>query len=107
MRAAEGRGVAAAALKIIVKDLVSGGLLSAVSGKGGGYRLVRPAEDYTVGEIIELMEGTLSSVACLAGGSVNCPRAEVCETLPLWEEYDRQKAEERALAAEATEAPAQ
>ena len=76
-------------LEIIVKDLVSGGLLSAVSGKGGGYRLVRPAEDYTVGEIIELMEGTLSSVACLAGGSVNCPRAEVCETLPMWEEYDK------------------
>ena len=76
-------------LEIIVKDLVSGGLLSAVSGKGGGYRLVRPAEDYTVGEIIELMEGPLNTVACLADGAPPCPRADGCETLPLWAEYSK------------------
>ncbi len=76
-------------LEIIVKDLVSGGLLEGTSGKGGGYRLVREPGDYTVGEIIELMEGTLSSVACLADGPANCPRAAVCETLPLWIEYDK------------------
>ena len=76
-------------LEIIVKDMVAGGLLVGASGKGGGYRLVRRPEEYSVGEIIELMEGSLSSVACLAGGSVNCPRAAACETLPLWAEYDR------------------
>ena len=76
-------------LEIIVKELVRGGLLSGVSGKGGGYSLNRKAEDYTVGEIIELMEGSLSSVACLADGAAPCPRAADCETLPLWAEYDR------------------
>ena len=76
-------------LEIIVKDLVKGGMLAGVSGKGGGYRLTRQAEDYTVGEILELMEGSLSPVACLAEGAAVCPRAPHCLTLPLWKEYDQ------------------
>ena len=76
-------------LEIIVKDMVSGGLLVGASGKGGGYKLLRKPEDYTIGEIIELMEGTLATVACLAAGAAPCPRAAVCETLPLWAEYDK------------------
>ena len=74
-------------LEIIVKDLVKSGFLTAVSGKGGGYRLARAPEDYTVGEIIELMEGPLAPVACLADGKVSCPRSENCLTLPMWKEY--------------------
>lgn len=76
-------------LEIIVKDLVNGSLVNGVSGKGGGYRLCRSPEDYTVGEILELTEGSLSSVSCLSLGAEPCPRAADCETLPLWAEYDR------------------
>ena len=76
-------------LEIIVRDMVAGGLLVGASGKGGGYRLCRRPEDYPVGEILELMEGSLATVACLADGAVPCPRAAECETLPLWAEYDR------------------
>ena len=75
-------------LEIIVRDLVSG-LISGVSGKGGGYRLCRRPEEYTVGEIIERMEGSLASVACTNCDAEPCPRAKECETLPLWAEYDR------------------
>lgn len=76
-------------LEIIVKDMVNGGLIVGASGKGGGYRLCRKPAEYTIGEILELMEGTLSSVACLAGKKNDCPRKSGCQTLPLWEEYDR------------------
>ena len=76
-------------LEIIVKDMVAGGLLGAASGKGGGYRLLRKPEEYPLGEIIELMEGSMATVACLAEGAVPCPRASSCQTLPLWAEYDR------------------
>ena len=76
-------------LEIIVRDMVAGGLLTGESGKGGGYKLCREPEDYTVGEILELMEGSLSSVACLAGKTNECPRKSACQTLPMWEEYDR------------------
>ena len=74
-------------LEIIAKDLVSGGLIIGSSGKHGGYMLARKPEEYTLGEIIELMEGTLSPVACLADSEHVCSRKPNCKTLPLWEEY--------------------
>ena len=76
-------------LEIIVKDMVAGGLLIGASGKGGGYRLCRIPEEYTIGEILELMEGTLSPVACLTEEKNDCPRKGACQTLPLWAEYDK------------------
>ena len=75
-------------LEIIVKDMVHGGLLKGTSGKGGGYKLCRPAEDYTVGEILEMMEESLSPVACLADPDYECSRREECQTLPMWNEFD-------------------
>lgn len=76
-------------LEIIVKDMVAGGILLGASGKGGGYKLCRKPEEYTLGEIIELMEGTLSPVACIsAEGTVDCPRKAGCRTLPIWTEFD-------------------
>ncbi len=83
------QGISKKYLEIIVRDMVAGGLLTGASGKGGGYRLCRAPEDYTAGEILELMEGPLAPVACLAGGAAPCPKAAECETLPLWAEYDR------------------
>ena len=76
-------------LEAIAKDMVAGGLISGASGKGGGYHLLRKPEDYTLGEILELMEGSLATVACLQDGAAPCPRATSCQTLPLWAEYDR------------------
>ncbi len=76
-------------LEIIVKDMVAGGLLVGASGKGGGYKLCRKPEEYNIGEILELMEGTLSPVVCLTAESVDCPRRSSCQTLPMWNEFDQ------------------
>lgn len=76
-------------LEIIARDLVAGGLIIGASGKHGGYRLSRKPESYTIGEILMLMEGTLSPVACLADSSYQCDRKAACETLPMWEEFDQ------------------
>ncbi len=76
-------------LEIIVKKMVEGGLVKGSSGKGGGYKLVKKPEKYTVGEILTLMEGTISSVACLADRDYNCPRTKKCQTLPMWKEFDK------------------
>ena len=76
-------------LEIIVKDMVAGGLLVGASGKGGGYKLCRKPEEYSVGEILETMEGKFSSVTCLAGDVNDCPRKTTCHTLPMWTEYDK------------------
>ena len=75
-------------LEIIVRELVSAKLVTGVSGKGGGYKLTRKPDEYSAGEIIEVMEGSLSPVACLACEVNDCPRAEGCQTLPMWSEFD-------------------
>ncbi len=76
-------------LEIIMRELVSAGFVMGVSGKGGGYCLCRRPEEYSVGEILERMEGSLATVACLACDAAPCPHASDCKTLPLWSEYDR------------------
>ena len=75
-------------LEAIVKDLVASGLVKGSSGKGGGYKLVKSPEEYTVGEILEHSEGPLASVMCIADEKFNCPRKSKCQTLPMWEEFD-------------------
>lgn len=75
-------------LEIIVKDLVKSKLVKGSSGKGGGYKLCRKPDEYTVGEILEVTEGPFASVACLSPGAEKCPRAGCCKTLPLWIEFN-------------------
>ena len=74
-------------LEIIAKELVKGKLLKGASGKHGGYKLARKPEEYTIGEIIELMEGSMAPVACLADDAEPCPRKDICRTLPMWKEF--------------------
>ena len=76
-------------LESIVKDLVRGRLVEGTRGKGGGYRLARPAEEIGVLEVLSLTEGPLAPVACLEENSEPCPRAADCRTLPLWEGLDK------------------
>lgn len=72
-------------LEAIIKLLVKARLLSGLRGKGGGYRLTKPPEDYTVGEILRLTEDSLAPVSCLDEGTLPCPRAEDCRTLAVWQ----------------------
>ena len=86
---AERQDISEKYLEIIVKELVKGGLLDAMRGKGGGYRLNRPPEEYGVRAILELLEGPLAPVACLAPSHGGCPREASCRTLPLWRGLDK------------------
>ena len=76
-------------LEGILKTLVQQNMLTGVRGKGGGYRLTRAPENYTVGEILRLTEGSLAPVACLEPGAKPCPRMAQCRTLPMWEGLDK------------------
>ena len=69
-------------LESIVAVLSKDGLLEGLRGKGGGYRLTKAPEDYSVGEILRLVEGPLSPVTCL---EVPCDQSATCPTLPMWE----------------------
>ena len=72
-------------LENILKVLVQNGFLEGLRGKGGGYRLTRDPEMYTVGSILRLTEGTLAPVACLENDAPPCERVGECRTLPLWQ----------------------
>ena len=71
-------------LENILKVLVQNGFLEGLRGKGGGYRLTRSPDQYTVEEILMLTEGSLAPVACLEQEHVDCPRMADCRTLPMW-----------------------
>lgn len=76
-------------LEGIMTDLSKKGLVDALHGKGGGYKLVKNAEDYTVKEILLCTEGSLTTVACLEEGASPCSRAAECRTLSLWKNLDK------------------
>jgi len=85
---AKRQGISKKYLEIVVKLLVSGKLVKGVSGKGGGYCLLRAPEEYTMDEILLITEGSMSSVACLSKDAEECPRKSCCKTLPMWVKYD-------------------
>ena len=49
----------------IMPLLKTAGLVDSTHGIGGGYKLTRAPEQYTVGDILRLTEGSLSPVSCL------------------------------------------
>ena len=71
-------------LEIILKVLVKNKLLEGQRGKGGGYRLTRSPDQYTVEEILMLTEGSLAPVTCLTPGASPCDRLANCRTYEMW-----------------------
>ena len=78
------QGISKKYLEIVLKSLVQQNFLKGLRGKGGGYKLTRKPEEYTVGEILEVTEGTFAVVSCLQTESAPCERKNFCKTLPMW-----------------------
>ena len=72
-------------LETSASQLSSAGLVVSARGKSGGYKLAKPAEEYSVAEILAAGEGSLAPVSCLISG---CENADTCQTLPLFKELD-------------------
>ena len=86
---AESEGISQKYLESIMTVLSKAGFVDAVHGKGGGYRLNRKPEEYTVGSILKLTEGSLATVSCTSQGPAACTRSTCCNTLPMWEKLDK------------------
>ncbi|WP_312280412.1 RrF2 family transcriptional regulator [Oscillibacter sp.] len=86
---AERQDISEKYLESIIKLLVKGKLLTGLRGKGGGYRLTKSPEEYSVGVVLRLTEESLAPVSCLEGESVSCPRMAECRTLPMWRGLDK------------------
>lgn len=86
---AEAEGISQKYLESIMTTLSKAGFVDAVHGKGGGYRLNRKPEEYTVGSILKLTEGGLASVSCTTDGPSACSRSSCCNALPMWKKLDQ------------------
>ncbi len=75
-------------LEQIISVLSRAGYVKSIRGSQGGYKLARPAEEYTVGMILRLIEGSLVPVACMDDEPNQCPRCEECVTLDVWRQID-------------------
>ena len=71
-------------LEQIITSLSRAGLVKAGRGSQGGYRLTRRPCEYTAGEILRAMEGSLAPIPCLEGEENLCPNSGSCFTLPFW-----------------------
>lgn len=75
-------------LEQIISTLAKAGYVHSTRGAGGGYRLTKPAGEYTAGMILRLTEGNLAPVECLSTEINACKRSGECRTLKLWQELD-------------------
>lgn len=73
----------------IMQAMTKSGMLDGQHGKGGGYKLNRDPEEYRVGDILRLTEGTLAPVACIDETDCKCDRSFECRTRPMWNELDK------------------
>ena len=70
----------------IISPLSKAGFVISLRGSNGGYRLARKPSEYTAGDILRVVEGSLAPTACLENGEyVDCPRADDCPTLAFWQ----------------------
>ncbi|MBE6311808.1 MAG: RrF2 family transcriptional regulator [Bacteroidales bacterium] len=85
----ERQGVSIKYLENIMALLSKHGMVDAVHGKGGGYKLTKDPSEYKVGDFLRLTEGTLAPVSCLECGGPDCPKKTNCRTLPMWKKLDK------------------
>lgn len=76
-------------LEQIISILNKAGYVRSTRGPQGGYTLKKKPEDYTVGMILRLTEGSLAPVACVEEDAVVCEREEACATVELWKRLNQ------------------
>ena len=79
------QGISKKYLEQIALHISQAGMLRAVRGYQGGYMLARPASEYSVHSILQVVEGSMAPVTCLQQVNNTCERRETCRTLPLWQ----------------------
>lgn len=76
-------------LEQIISVLNKAGFVKSVRGAQGGYMLAKAPEDYTVGMILRLTEGTLAPVSCVEEEGMSCERQACCATAKLWQKVNQ------------------
>ena len=70
----------------VMHQLACHGFLESVRGRAGGYRLGRPAEKITIGQVIRATEAEFRIVECFKPSSGQCRIEPCCELKPILRE---------------------
>lgn len=81
---AERQNISDKYLEQIISALNKAGFVRSVRGPQGGYSLKKKPEDYTVGMILRLTEGSLAPLVCVEEDEIECERQGGCVTYLLW-----------------------
>jgi len=84
-RISEIEDISAQYLEQIFVDLRKAKLVEGVRGAHGGYKLARPAEEITAGDILRAVEGPIAPVECVSHQDPEaCQRENICIVRGLW-----------------------
>ena len=78
------QGISDKYLEQIISVLNSAGYVRSVRGPQGGYLLTREPQEYTVGMILKLTEGSLAPVICVEDDASPCNNMGCCPTVEIW-----------------------
>lgn len=76
-------------LEQIISLLNRAGYVKSERGSNGGYKLTKKPEEYTVGMILRLTEGSLAITTCTEDEQNQCERYGSCPTVHLWEKLNK------------------
>ena len=87
----ERQGISLKYMESIMNILSKSGMVVGSHGKKGGYKLSREPQEYRVGDILRLTEGSIAPIACVdcdASEKEECLRKSTCRTRPMWEKLN-------------------
>lgn len=76
-------------LEQIIAVLHKASLVKSIRGSHGGYMLSDLSQNYTVGQILKTVEGSMSPVDCVGENGMLCDRRATCVNVRIWEKLDR------------------
>ena len=75
-------------LEQIVSVIQKAALVKSLRGKNGGYTLSYSPEEFTVGQILKVVEGNMSPADCVGKNGIVCKNKETCVNYRVWERLD-------------------
>ena len=72
-------------LEQLMAKLKKAGLVVSIRGAQGGYKLAKPAQEISVGDILRALEGNLEAVQCQGLSEEGCSGSELCVSKYVWQ----------------------
>lgn len=72
-------------LQHLIAPLIAAGVVKSTRGAGGGVSLLRPASEIKLSDVVQPLEGCITTVDCVSNPAL-CHRSAFCATRDIWGE---------------------